>query len=177
MIKRRMAIVLVVGIAITVFHESQTLAKVRLMSLSEFVEAADFIGVVRVEQVSGGIPFLKRRRATATVIDSWKGQATGTVTFRAAPTWTCDISDAKKGEEAIVFIRRGELELSGRGRMPIFTREGRRLAAVWPDVRLPPGLVTEAGPEPQYDFIRSVAVDAIRDEITTLLSRVAEGRP
>jgi hypothetical protein len=176
MIKRRMAIVLVVGIAIPVLQESQTLAKVRLMSLSEFVEGANFIGVVRVERISSGIPFLKRRHATATVVESWKGQANGTVTFRATPTWTCDISDARKGEETVVFIRGGELELSGRGRMPIFTREGRRLAAVWPDVRLPPGLVTEAGPEPPYDFIRGVAVDALRDEVGALLSRAAEAK-
>ena len=131
---------------------------------------------MRVERIGFGIPFLKRRRATATVLESWKGQANGIVTFRAAPTWICDISDAKKGEEAIVFIRRGELELAGRGRMPIFTREGRRLAAVWPDVWLPPGLITEAGPEPQYDFIRSIGVDALRDQVATLVSEEAETR-
>jgi hypothetical protein len=174
--KRRLTITLIVTLAISTFQESTTLAKVRLMSLSEFVQDADFIGVVRVERISGGIPFLKRRRATATVMESWKGQAIGTVTFRAAPTWTCDISDAKKGEETLVFIRSGELVLAGRGRMPIFTREGRRLAAVWPEVRLPPGVITEAGPEPQYDFILGINVEALRAEVATIVSSVAEAR-
>lgn len=176
MITRRMAIALVGIFAISVFQESRTLASVRLMSLSEFVQDADFIGVVHVERVSGGMPFLKRRRATATVLESWKGQASGTVAFRAAPTWICDISDAKKDEETIVFIRSGELMLAGRGRMPIFTREGRRLAAVWPEVRLPPGVLTEAGSEPQYDFIRGVNVETLRAEVATLMASVAEAR-
>ena len=176
MIKSRTAITLGVTLAISVSPGPVALARVRLMSLSEFVQDSEFIGVVRVARIGVGIPFLKRRRATATILESWKGRASGSVTFRAAPTWTCDISDAKQGEEVVVFIQGGELQLAGRGRMPIFLREGRRLAAMWPDVRLPPGLATEAGPEPQYDFIRGVGVDALHAVVATLVSEKAETR-
>ena len=45
-----------------------------------------------------------------------------------------------------------------------------------PDVRLPPGLTTEAGPEPQYDFIRGIGVDALHDVVAALVSQEAEAR-
>ena len=112
-------------------------AKVVSISLAELTERAEFVGIVRVDSISAGIPFLRRRRATATVLDSWKGQVQGRVSFVAAPTWICDISDAERHEEAVVFIRDGQLLHAGRGRMPIFSREGRRLAAIWDDVTLP----------------------------------------
>jgi hypothetical protein len=52
--------------------------------------------------------------------------------------------------------------------MPIFTRENRRLAAIWPEVALPAGLDTEEGPEPEYPFVRGVPLDDLRDAIATL---------
>ena len=56
------------------------------------------------------------------------------------------------------MIAGDRLVLSGRGRMPIFARDGRRLATVWSDILLPADLSTEEGPERDYGFIRSVAV-------------------
>ena len=142
-------------------------AKVAAITLAELAQDAEFIGVVRVDHVGGGVPLLRRPRATATILQSWKGQAQGKVTFVAAAAWTCDISDAKAGEEAVVFIRDGNLEHSGRGRMPIFIREGRRLAALWPDVRLPKDVATEAGPSTEYDFVRGVAVIDLRSALAS----------
>jgi hypothetical protein len=92
------------------------------------------------------------------------------VTFVAAPTWICDISDAKNGEEAVVFVRDGSLVHAGRGRMPIFTRDGRRLAAIWPDVRLPAGVTTDDGPEPEYRFIRAVGVSDLQQAMSPAIS-------
>ncbi len=150
----------IVGVAVmALLTEASALAKIAPATLADVVERAEFIGIVRVDRVSRGIPLLVRRRATATILESWKGQREGTVTFIAQPTWTCDISDAKRGEEAVVFISGDELVLAGRGRMPIFTRGTSRLATIWPDVRLPPDIETGHGPDPQYDFIRSVLVD------------------
>ena len=146
------------AVAISLIAGSPATAKVVPATLAELVQRADFVGIVRVDSVSTRIPLLKRRRASATILQSWKGQRSGTVRFIAQATWTCDISEARAGEEAIVFIEGDRLVLAGRGRMPIFAREGRRLAAVWPDVRLPPGLGTEDGPEPEYGFIRGVGV-------------------
>ena len=153
-------------IAIWAMFEPSTNAKVPWVPLAELVDRADFVGVVRVEHVRGGIPFVRKARATARILESWKGPAAGTVAFVAGPTWTCDISDAKKGEEAVVFIRGGSLEHSGRGRMPIFVRDGRRLATIWPDVRLPEGVVTEAGPQAEFDFIRAIDVDTLRRAVS-----------
>ena len=104
--------------------------KVLSISLAELTERAEFVGIVRVDRISAGMPLLRRRRATATILDSWKGQVEGRASFVAAPTWVCDISDAERNEEAVVFIRDGQLLHAGRGRMPIFSREGRRLAAI-----------------------------------------------
>ena len=119
MITSRTTTALMAALAISALAGPLALAKVRPMTLAEFVQDAEFIGVVRIERVSLRIPFLMPSRATATILDSWKGKTSGTIAFRASATWICDISDAKKGEEAVIFTRDGELELAGRGRMPI----------------------------------------------------------
>ncbi len=140
-------------------------AKVAIVSLADVVQSAEFIGVVQVESVGGGIPLVRRPRASARIIESWKGPQQGKVRFAAAASWACDISDAVVGETAVVFIMKGNLAHAGRGRMPVFVREGRRLAAVWPDIRLPAEVATEAGPEAEYKFIRAVSVDDLRKAV------------
>jgi hypothetical protein len=147
------------AVAIALVAGSPAKAKVAPATLGDLVQRADFVGIVRVDRVSTRIPLLRRSRASATILQSWKGQPSGTVRFIAQPSWICDITEAKVGEEAIVFVERDQLLLAGRGRMPIFTREGRRLAAVWPDVKLPPDIRMEDGPEPEYRFIRGAVVD------------------
>jgi len=139
------------------------LAKLAPITLGELVERAQFIGVVRVERVSAGIPLLKKPRATATVLESWKGEPQESVRFVASPSWTCDSSDAHEGEIAVVFVRDGHLEYAGRGRMPVFERDGESFAAFWPEVRMPPDLPTEAGPDPEALFVRGAPLEALRD--------------
>ena len=174
MLRRTSGIIVVA--AVSVLGEARVAASVATITLMELAERAEFIGIVRVDRIRGGIPFLRRPRATATILESWKGQAQGKVTFVAAPTWICDISDAKSGEEAVVFVRDGSLLHAGRGRMPIFARDGRRLAAIWPDVRLPAGVITEEGPEPEYRFIRGVGVIDLQNAIAKLSSAVSDTR-
>jgi hypothetical protein len=165
--------ILTTAVAIALIGGSPVAAKVAPTTLTDAIQRADFVGIVRVDSVSIRIPLLKRRWASATILKSWKGQPSGRVRFIAQATWTCDISDAKVGEEAIVFIEGDQLVLAGRGRMPIFTREGRRLAAIWPDVQLPHGLRTEDGPEPEYTFIRSVGVDDLAAAVAASSSKAA----
>jgi hypothetical protein len=69
-----------------------------------------------------------------------------------------------------VFLRDGLLLHGGRGRMPIFSRNGRRLAAVSTDVRLPADLGTEHGPDPALQFVRAVGVDDLRRAVAAVLS-------
>jgi hypothetical protein len=151
-------------------------AKVGVISLADLTRQAAFVGIVRVDSISVGIPLLRRPRATATILDSWKGQLEGRVHFVAAPTWICDISDAEKNEEAVVFIRDGTLLHAGRGRMPVFTRDGRRLAAIWNDVRLPADMITEDGPEPEYQFIRAASVSDLQGAIANRPSAISAVR-
>lgn len=44
------------------------------------------------------------RIATAKVLDTFKGQAGVTVSFVAQKTWTCDVSNAKTGEEVLLYL-------------------------------------------------------------------------
>jgi len=136
-------------------------AKVASITFGELVRTADFIGLVRVERVRG-IPLLRAPRATAAVLEPWKGAATRRVTYVAAPDWICDISGAATGELAVVFLDGGRLAHSGRGRMTAFTRDGRRLVEVWPEVRLPDGLRAEPG---LGSFTSGVAIDDLRDAV------------
>jgi hypothetical protein len=148
-------------------------AKVAPVVLADLTRQAEFVGVVRVDRVSVRIPLILRRRATASVLEGWKGQSAGRVTFGASLTWACDISDANEGEEVVAFVRDGRLLQAGRGRMPIFSRNGRRLAAVWTDVRLPVGLGTEPGPDPAFASVRAVGVDDLRQAVAAVLSTTA----
>ena len=168
MLRRTAAVIALV--AISTLTEAPVAAKVAMTSLAELARRADFIGIVRVDRIGVRVPLVRRPRATATVLDNWRGQADGRVNFVAAPTWICDISDAKRGEEIVVFIRGDRLLHAGRGRMPIFTRDNRKLAAIWPEVALPAGVNTEDGPEPEYRFIRAVDVSDLRDAIAKLAS-------
>ena len=164
----RVGLATIVVLVIAALAEAPAVASVATITLAELVTDAEFVGVVRVVGIRPGIPFLLRRRARATILESWKGQTHGEVTFVAAPTWICDISDAARGEEAVVFLRRGNLLHAGRGRMPTFMRNGRTLAEIWPDVKVPAGITTEDGPKPEYRFIRGVAVGDLRDAVTIL---------
>jgi len=161
------------ALAIALVAESPATAKVAPATLAELVQRADFVGIVRVDSVSTRIPLIKRRRALATILQSWKGRRSGGVSFVAQATWTCDISQAKVGEEAVVFLEGDRLVLAGRGRMPLYAREGRRLATIWPDVRLPRGLSTEDGPDPEYGFIRGVGVDDLAAAVAASSSTAA----
>jgi len=175
MVRTALATVVVL-IAILGGAQSSLAAKVTTISLADLAHQAEFIGIVRVDRISLGIPLLRRPRATATILESWKGQVTGHVSFVAAPTWICDISDAEKNEEAILFVRDGRLLHAGRGRMPVFTREGRRLATFWSEVILPKDVITEEGPEPEYRFIRAVSVTGLRDVIATMPSATSAAK-
>jgi hypothetical protein len=163
------------AVVVLLLAESAT-AKVAPASLVDLVQRSEFIGIVRVDRVSRRIPLLKRRRASATILQSWKGQREGVVSFIAQPTWICDSSAAKQGEEAVVFVEGDRLVLAGQGRMPIFSRGGRRLAAIWPGVHLPGDLVTEEGPEPQYGFIRGVRLDDLAAAVAASASTAGEAK-
>jgi hypothetical protein len=56
---------------------------------------------------------------------------------------------------------------AGRGHMAVRSIEGQDLATVWTgDVRLPGDVASFPGPEPEYSFIRSVPLVALRDLVS-----------
>jgi hypothetical protein len=161
-------------------------AKVGSATLEEMAEGSEVIAVVddvKIHSVN------EVHIAEATVSKIVKGPSDlKTLYFVASPTWTCDISAAEEGESALVFLHKisdrsavfdkdlgYDFELpaegydplyqvshSGRGRMPIREVDGEKYAEIWlGDVRLPKGLETKPGREPEYDFIQDVKLDEI----------------
>ena len=146
---------------------TQTFAKVAAISLDELVQGSDVIAVAKVESVSK--PLVGKHYAKARVMEVWKGSETNKVEFLASPTWTCDISEAKTGETVLLFLAKSGkarsyiIAHSGRGRMPLRIVANKSYATLWQDVRLPKDTPTIDGPEPKWDFIRSVEVTILRD--------------
>lgn len=141
-------------------------AKVGSLSLAEMADASEVIVLAKVDSVSW-LPW--KRYATATIEEVWKGKETRTVEFLASPTWTCDVSEAVKGERVVLFLthdpesRSYAIAHAGRGRMPLRTVGGKAYATFWPEVDLPEGTPTIDGPEPEWDFIRSIEVETLRN--------------
>ena len=113
--------------------------------------------------------------AIVRVLETWKGPEHETITLSTAPTWTCDISNAKKGETILLFVwcnqRSGALSInySGRGRMPIDEINGRKYAIFWPEVWLPKRIRVTEGPQPEFDFIQRADLEDLKklvDELT-----------
>lgn len=155
-------------IAIAFFFTAlQSLAKVASVQFTNLVVSCNLIVVAKVESVS--FPLIGKRYAKARVTEVWKGAKKETVEFLASPTSTCDISEAKKGETVLLFLSKGgksgsySIAHSGRGRLPLRTVAGKSYATFWPDVIFPKGVTTIEGPEPKWDFIRSVEVTVLQD--------------
>ena len=154
-------------ILFTCYAATQAFANVAAISFDELVQRSDLIVVAKVESISP--PLIDKRYAKAKVMEVWKGAQTERVEFLASPTWACDISEAKQGETVLLFLTKGNksrsyaIAHSGRGRMPLRTVGGKSYATCWPDVRFPKDTPTIAGLEPQWDFIRSVGVETLRN--------------
>ena len=149
-------------------------------TLKELVNSSDLIVVARETKVEDGPADLNLgeevrspvKVATARIVEVWKGKAGPDVRYIASPTWTCDISEAKVGEQVVLFLSKSKrvpfmlIEHSGRGRMPIRDVNGKPHATIWVgDVQLPQGVATIPGPEPEYGFIRSVDVSELKGAV------------
>jgi len=154
---------------------TQSFAKVAYVQFSDLVASCDLIVLAKVESVSS--PLIGRKYAKARVTEVWKGTNAAMVEFLASPTWTCDISEARKGETVLLFLAKSKksrsyaIAHSGRGRLPLRTVDGKSYATFWSDVILPNGTPTIDGPEPQWNFIRSVEVAALRDIVKMTLQK------
>ncbi len=174
--KHRLAFagLVVIGLAIST---SSLWARVAPVTLKELVDGSELIVFATETKIEDGPGDLKieeevirsPRVATARVLEVWKGQEGQEVRYLASPTWRCDISEAKVGERVVLFLVKPPdwpfwlIAQSGRGRMPIRDVEGNSYATIYTgDVQLPKGLMTSPGPEPKYEFIRSVELKRLR---------------
>ena len=155
-----------IAILATCAIATQAFAKVSPISLEQLVQNSDLVVVAKVESVSDRM--FGKRYAKAKVTDVWKGTPSDRVEFLASSTWTCDTSKAKTGETALLFLTKGSqarayaIAHSGRGRMPLRAVGGQSYAIFWTDLRLPKDTPTIDGPEPQWNFIRSVETATLR---------------
>jgi hypothetical protein len=166
---------ILLAVLITCPIATEVFAKVGSISFEQLVQYSDLIVVAKVESVSH--PLIGKRYAKAKISEVWKGTQTNRVEFLASPTWTCDVSDAKRGETVLLFLAKSSqlrsygIAHSGRGRMPLRTVNDKKYATFWPDIRLPKDTPTIEGPEPQSSFIRSVEVEALRDLVKKALAK------
>jgi hypothetical protein len=153
---------------LTLLTASPLKAKVASIEFSNLVATSDLIVVAKVESVSAPL-ILGKKYAKAKVTEVWKGLPVEQVKFLVSPTWTCDVSEAFKGETVLLFLNKRDqsqaysIAHSGRGRWPLRIVGGNEYATFWPDVILPKDVATIAGPESKFDFIRSVKLDTLRE--------------
>src|SRR6185436_10184347 len=84
------------------FAATAVSAKVAKISFDELIQQSELIVIAKVESVSK--PLIGKRYAKAKVTEVWKGNGAEQVKFLASPTWTCDISNAEKGETVLLFL-------------------------------------------------------------------------
>jgi hypothetical protein len=79
-----------------------SLKKVKAITVNELYKMSPVIVRAKVDSIEKVVGI---RVAMATVLDTYKGQVSGTtVAFVAQPTWICDISGAKKGEDVLLYL-------------------------------------------------------------------------
>jgi hypothetical protein len=148
------------------------IAKVSSMPIAELVAGSEEIVIATVTDVSAKpAPDMKPSYASAVVQRTLKGSLAGAFRLWAYPTWTCDISEAVKGETVLLFLKRGgdgyfTIQFAGRGRMPLRVVDGRTYVTLWDDIVLPKAAPTIAGPDPKYGFIVSVELAYIESLVT-----------
>jgi hypothetical protein len=150
----------------------QVFAEVAAISFEKLVQNSEIIVVADVEAVSKTL--LGKRYAKAKVIEVWKGKPSEKIEFLASPTWTCDISDAKKGERVLLFLMKTDnsrsyaITHSGRGRMPFQSIAGTNCVKFASDVILPKELSAVDPPDRHYNSMFPVDPVKVRDVVTRL---------
>ena len=150
----RNAKTLFVVLCIMLTHLGTAHAKLGAFEFEHMVKGSTFIVIGKVKSVS------LRKNATVEVLEILKSAPGQELVLNVGKTWTCDVSEAKKGETILLFVSRNQKEkrnqiyASSRGRMPIDELKGKKYATFWPEVRMPKGIEVIKGPEPKWSFIR-----------------------
>jgi hypothetical protein len=151
------------------------------ITIQALAAASDLIVVAKVDLVRTGGLLDKKRIASATVLEVWKGKKTGVLEFRAYPLRSNDFSDALAGETAILFLKKAgkkdpyQIAGSGRGRMPVRTVYKGAYASLWIyDILLPKGTHTIDGPDQAMrDALRSVKLNDLKKILKPVLIKLS----
>ena len=156
------------------------------IALSNLVAQSQSIVVAHVEKVSyvptltGGGKLRVDQAAILRVEETWKGPETNRLEVSVGPTWTCDMSTAQQGENALFFLvcdrRTSVLRIGhdGRGRMPIWHDGGKTLASFWWEVGMPNGLEVLPGQDPRDELTRAVRLESLKHEIKRICAKQRE---
>ncbi len=152
-------------------------AEVASVSLVDMNSQARFVGVVHEESVSQlseifqflsdrfpRFPLFWGKTAYANVKEVWKGSAYKQISYRASPSWVCDVSKAVAGTDAVVFLDKAqlyglEIAWAGGGRYQLF-REGSKSYIEFHADRLPLELASKAIAVSEYK--NHLALDDLR---------------
>jgi hypothetical protein len=143
-------------------------ARISAESIDSLIANADAIVIARVDELlptssdKGDLIY-----ASASVQRTLKGKLAGSFMFYASGGWVCDSSTAIKGETALFFLGHADngmyfIQMAGRGHMPTRELNGKTYVTLWDDVILPKDAPMIAGPDPRYDFIKSVELDYLQ---------------
>jgi len=145
-----------IAVIVLMSFPAVTSARVTEIALNGLVARSDLIVLAKVRKVEDGPADIKAecdqfppvKVATAQVIETWKGSPVREIRYVASPLWTCDISDAEKGERVVLFlgIRKGSpimmIAHSGWGRMPLCEVKDKTYATLADRLILPEGTPT-----------------------------------
>jgi hypothetical protein len=109
------------ALVVASFGLTSASASVRSISLKELATESTLVIVGKVTEVREieGVPV-----ARVLVLKKLKGDCASEVYFLAASTWTCDVSGAEEGEEALFFFRRYDFDPQPAPR-PVADKDGR----------------------------------------------------
>jgi hypothetical protein len=152
-----------------------------LYTISELARTSDVVVVAQVESIRR-LPLSRNRLATAKVTQVWKGGHFDKIRFLISPRDFCDISDAKRGEIALLFLTKEvrskrRIENSGRGRMPLCVIAGKQCVRYF-DIAFPSGTrVVELKESPDSEFNAAVEIDTVRKLVDDAISHHLPAAP
>ena len=136
-----------------------------LVSIAELAAESQVVLLARVISIRESRTALgPEKRATAEVLEVWKGTAGSRIEYIASPGWfSCDTSHARAGETIALFLERdkdsGSYRIAhfGRGRMPVLAVGNERHASIY-EVSFPKGVVVR---QQAYPFLFTVPIQKL----------------
>jgi hypothetical protein len=158
---------LTVLILLVLTPASQAFGYSAVISISDLSRKSPVVVVAQVESIrESEVAERHERRATAKVLEVWKGRLTSDrIEYIASPSWfMCDTSSARVGETILLFLERDadskgyRIAHFGRGRMPVGTVSNQLHAAIY-EVTFPSGIVRL---QPKYPFHQMVPLTILK---------------